>query len=189
MSEITTTKKMPLDWAATQLTMLCDIVDNGGDLSDSMVTLFGETKTALADATDRRILFWNYCENQIDHAKEMQKEWAERKQRLDAILTLFKNKTAAIIEENENLPFEGRHGHLRIQNNPPSLKLAFDVQDVTARSVVSLSQVETFKIDPKYLARMELFTVVKDAVKKDLLNGAELTWAKIEQGKSLRRGK
>ena len=172
--------KVPMAFAATILSRLCDQIDDGVDPSDALVAVFEETKLDLADAVDRRIAFETWLSGSIETAKKARDAYAERARKLTAAHEAFKKNTMDIMQANPNLPYKGDLGRLAIQANPASLKLAFAGKELTP-DVIAM-----FGVDQKYVKTFTTLVLDTVAVKAALQAGETFEWATLERGQSLR---
>lgn len=187
-------RKIPLDWAASELSRLCELVDEqeDADIDEALVAQFHETSLAVKEAVDRRILFWKFVESQIPMAKEMEQLWRKRRKALESIFEKFKENTKAIMEANPGLPYQGEHGKLSLRNNPDKLKLSFEteIREVTMRNVVSLAVLDQHRVPAKYVTKVELYTIDKESLKKDLQAAGgwfdDFDAASLDKGKHVR---
>lgn len=180
-------EKMSLEEAAIELETLCEKVANANELTPELIDQFDTANLTVASEVDRRVKHFVYLKSQIDLAAERAASWQKRKQVCERLMSSLKERTLKFLDSSK-LKLSGNHSQLYSQLTPPALKLegnlAFIGKDkkrfVPAEEVTQ----ETYTEAAGYFIRgYELDT---QKLKKDLDDGAELPFAKLEQSRSVR---
>lgn len=175
--------RVPMARAAADLATLCDLIDDGAEPTAALKQVFDETKLDLADAVDRRIMFFSTVEAAIEQARGARAAWDAQVQQLKGLLASMQATTKATIEAFPDLPYQGQLGKLAVQKNGgrASLSLTFGDKDLTP------DLIEMFGIDERYYTVRTTYTLLTDAVRKDLDAGRPVPWAQFgERGTHLK---
>jgi len=172
--------KVPMGEAALILAQLCDAIDAGADVDAAVQAVFRETRLDLADAVDRRIVFFELLKAQIEAARSARNAWDVRKQELEEMLATLKAKTQEIIEEHPDLPYQGRFGKLAVQKSPPKVETVWGDRELSPEII------QAFGVESRYVIQETHYKLDTRLVKSDLERGVPLAWASIGQGRHLR---
>ena len=189
MTELTTFKKVPLQWVASALTSICEQIENGDNIDDALLAQFNETKLDIAEAIDRRKSFKRYLEMMIDHCKAGKNEIHEQQKRFETVLERLKEKTKEIIEQNPDVPYVDSFGKkLTVVNNgTPKLELKLPLTaSKTVSHIIDKEQCDFFGVDSKYIKQVSYLTLDTELLKSDLKAGEKLEWAELAWNKQLR---
>lgn len=181
-------QKVPLSWAAQALSLICDQIDESGQLDEAIIEAFNTTSVDLAEAIDRRKAILWAIEGNLTAARGARAELDAYVQKLKAIQEKIEISTKDAMEANPDLSWKDSAGRkITLSNSAPALKYTFDLKE--KRSFTGLVTDETinmFHIEPKYLNVTTVKTINSAALKSDLLAGKQLVWVGLERGKHVR---
>lgn len=184
-SETRKPNKVPLAEAAETFAIVCNAIDEG-NLDETIVAIFNQTRLDLATAVDRRVCFLNFCTSSMQAAKETRNAWAERARQLEALEERIKVLTIDQIKSSGLEQAKGDLGRLCIQNNPEALSLDFDLHDMMVNRVIDPIFIEVNAVPDKYLKKIAAYQLDTKQIKEDLQAGETLPWAKLTRGQHLR---
>jgi hypothetical protein len=182
--------KIHLGYAANTLTTICNAIDNGADLDETMLELFETTATQLSEGVDRRKGAARYLKGAIEQAKAYEKQVTSHRKQLETALTKLKAMTKEIVEANPDIPFkDGLGKKLSIaKNGKASLVYDFDFEFTVIRDVVSYAAYEYLR-ESEYLDYIEetsVYTLNTGKLRADLEAGKKSPVAHLEHGSNLR---
>ena len=151
--------------ASTDLLTLCQDIEDGLEIDESLSCLFKDLSDNLSTEIDRRKAFLAEIEIKKAQAKEHQYQIDLYLKRLDKIALGLKEQTKSLILHNPALPWRDSLGKkLSVCKAPPKLH----IEDKEQALLCGYSyKVEEFKID-------------REAIKTALLAGQELAWARLD---------
>lgn len=176
-------QKTPLHQAVLDLAAVCQQIDESADITDVLIKTLGELKQGLVTAVDRNILFEKSLKAQIATAKEMKDSWTHRQKVLESVKESHSGYMLAAIASSGGLPFKGTQGEIRAQASPPSMDLTIKTD---RRSFETITAQDAEQIPLKYVTETTLLSLNKDAIREDLQNGVELSFAKLTRGRHIR---
>lgn len=177
--------RVPLAEAAESFAAICNAIDDG-DLNETLVALFNETRLTLGAAVDRRICCLQLCSASLSAAKEARDSWRERVKQLEFVEERIKAMTLEAIQLTGMKEIKGDVGRLCMQQNPEALKLDFELFEMPVRNVIEPDMADRLGIPDKYLKKFAALTLDTKALKEDIQNGVEFGWATLSRGAHVR---
>lgn len=169
--------KISFSDAAVTLSNLCNRMDEEEDIDELLVQEFNDALTNVSESVDRRKAVFRELESKIEMARSYKNEIKKQIERYEILKERLVETTKRIILAHPNIPFKDSFGRqLKVLPNPTP-KLVLDQY-----MIESMSPYE----DMEYLKYDTVVQVDKEAIKKDLLNGKKLSWARLEYGTQLR---
>lgn len=180
--------KIPLAYAAGVLADLLEILeDEKGNIDERIDAEFRELATlSLETAVARRISLIASINSTIEATKAKAEAYRRRGQQLAAILERVKKLALETVEAHPELEFKSDIGRLTAQKSPPALELDIEYDDRRINYVVTADEELKHKIPQKYLTLISVMALDTEALKRDLTQGAEFTWARLKQNRHLR---
>lgn len=177
--------------AAATLTTICNAIDNGADLDETMLELFNTTATQLSEGVDRRKGAARYLKGAIEQAKAYEEQVTSHRKKLESALAKLKVMTKEIVEANPDIPFKDGLGKKLsiVKNSKPSVKYDFELTYKSVRNVLPTFRDELPLSDEellRYGVPSEFLALDTGKVLADLQAGVELSWAELAQGYHLR---
>lgn len=189
MTELSTLKKAPLQWAASFATTLAQQIEEGADLDQALIEEFKGAEVSIAEAIDRRKALVSYCDMMIDRCKAAKNECGDQQKKFERIKERVKEDTKKVIEENPGVPYVDSIGRkVQVVNNgTPKLKLNLPLTgSKNVGHILDQTTIEMFVINPKYIKKVSFLTLDVELLKNDLRDGFNCDWAELEFNKQLR---
>lgn len=180
-----TINKIPLAVAADNFAAICHAIDNG-DLNETLVALFHETRLDLSAAVDRRLCCLQLCSTSLEAAKGARDAWRERVKQLEFVEERIKGMTIEAIQITGMKEVKGETGRLCLQQNPEALSLEFMTHEMTVNRVIDPNDLERWHIPEKYLKKVAAFQLDTKQIKEDVQAGETYPWCKLTRGVHLR---
>lgn len=185
----TTPPKLYMGAAAATLTSLCNAIDNGADLDETMTELFATTTQKLSDGVGRRKAAARAISGAIEQTKAYEKQVTSHRRKLEAALVKLKEMTKEIVEANPDIPFKDELGKKLtiVKNSKPSVSYDFDLGHKATRNILDGEALDTVLGDtPAYVERVQHYVLDTGKVLADLQAGADIPWATMSQSYHLR---
>ena len=159
--------------AATRLAALCDQIediDNFDQIKGSLIEDFASNLKDVATAIDRQRMFINEIESKIMAAEQRRDDSNDAVKKFKRLRAAAIEATKLTVEANPAVVFRDKLGKALtiVNNSAPSLKIDGDW------------------LDSEYAVKSEVVELDKDRLKRDLLDGKIVPFAKLERGTHLR---
>jgi hypothetical protein len=182
--------KVFLGYAASTLTTICNAIDNGADLDETMLELFDATATQLSEGVGRRKAVARTLKAAIEQAKAYKAQVDSHQKSLESALTRLKAMTKEIVEANPDIPFKDELGKKLtiVKNSKPSVRYDFEMTSRSLRNILPWERPEDIIAAGlgDYMQEEKIYTLCTGEVLEDLEAGIELPWARLAQGYHLR---
>jgi hypothetical protein len=181
--------KVFLGYAASTLTTICNAIDNGADLDETMLELFDTTAHQLSEGFERRKAVARSLKAAIEHTKAYEKQVNDHRKKLESALSRLKSMTKEIVEANPDIPFKDSLGKKLtiVKNSKPGVNYDFELGTKSVRNIMPEGCGPFNEADiVDYVKTEEVLTLDTGKVMADLVAGVELPWARLAQGYHLR---
>lgn len=179
--------KVPIDWAASQLQIFMEALENDEDITEESYAALRLLGADVATATARNIHFLDKLETEISSMEAKKIYWKSKVDSCHKKLTTLKNLQSRVerrlvdaVLANDRVPFESKLGSIGVKKNPPKLALGIKTSEKTIRHIIGKEDIDWNDIDQKFLTRLELWSLNTDIIKEHLKTES-LKWAKLEQ--------
>lgn len=165
-------------------------------LTDEMLEEhLGDLTTELRGAVDRRIAFLDHLGARgsgdkpgtglIGKYQELFRAYRDACERAEGVRDRIKSRTVDIIKAKPDLKFQGDFGKLGAQkNSQASLEVDLPLHERQFRNIIDESNIGL--VPPEYIKTIEIKVLDTESLKKDLIDGFEIPWARTQQGYHLR---
>lgn len=174
--------------AAEDMERLCDQIDDleGDQIGVLVQELLKRSQENLADSVDRRISFIRYCESQEAKAREMRNVWETRLRKFEKLQEKIRLDTLATMKANPGISFSGTDEKFRVQkNSQPKLIHPLSVH----KEQFEVVEIDSFTtLMHEYVLEKTVYILDKEALKKDLKSGKNITGSSLEIGEHIRIG-
>ena len=181
--------KLYMGEAAATLTSLCNAIDNGADLDETMAELFATTTRQLSDGVGRRKAAARAISGAIEQTKLYEKQVTSHRRKLEAALVKLKELTREIVEANPDIPFKDELGKKLtiVKNSKPGVKYDFELSAKPTRNILEGEALDMVLGDtPTYVERVQYYVLDTGKVLADLQAGVDIPWATMSQGYHIR---
>lgn len=175
--------------AAVILAEICDKMDNSDEVDEEILSKFDTATTCLEESIDRRKFVIREAESKIELARAYKRNIDETIKRLQKVQERIIESTKVMVGLNPNIPFKDTLGNkLTVRKNSQAhLVLALDLREgKSVSNILDEASISLLDIDEKYIKQVSYTTLNTEAVKKDLSNGIEISWASLHHGTHLR---
>jgi len=151
------------------------------DIPPEIIDAFFDFKGDREDKIDRYIGYRDRLKYIIGETKERKNRHAKAYRSAKNLKSVFDDKIKFQMSVDQTgMPFKGREmGTLYLQNNAKKLVTLAPTLDIEVFDVLTDPFYKDICRD--YLKQLTFYSLDKAAVKKDLMEGAELPWARLEQ--------
>ncbi len=173
--------RVPFAQAVEDLNDICRYIDDGADVDAALSQTFNELKLDLADAVDRRVVFFQNLDGSIDSAIAACESWKREAERLESIKLKLMERTRSMMEAFPDLPYQGKFGRLKIVNNggvqPLSVKA--NVEKKHVNNIVSEDELVRLGVSREYYKSVTYFTLINESIRKSIESGEKIEWAEL----------
>ena len=178
--------KVPLHEAVLTLSTICERIENGETIDETLSCLFENGKLALADAVDRRIALLHVVKGLAAEAKSAKEEWSSRVYQLNKIEESIKARTKEAMKIDPELPYKGTIGKLALQKSPAKLVLDVATYDERLPNVLNPIDLKERVFPTEVVEKHIYYTLNKAKVKEMLKKGEKFLWARLVQDDHVR---
>lgn len=174
-------KKPSLFNASNHLSYLMDQIDEGADLTESLIAEFNQTREEISLAIDRRKYVLAESDARIEAAKKMISDAKDFIKKIENVKHKIKSTTLKSLKLNPDCVFKDSLGRkVSIRKSPG--KVSFDIKK-SSTSISNVVEPDT-ALDPEiapYISERTYYVIDTDRVKRDLNDGKDLSFARLDK--------
>lgn len=182
---VSTKKKTSLAVLSHAFVDLCNEIDDQEEVSDALVEKFMNVELAHTEKCDA----WIY---NLDQVKSRIAFLKERKKRIEQGYKFAQNLEIRMKEyvkyqiENNDIPFKGTEGVIKLQASPKKVDHNITVENKTVYNAVDISIADLIPDCQEYLKSHTYYSIDLAKIKADLKSGKELSFASLSKGTHVR---